>query len=118
MSDLFEKTAPDRLRDLYGKILVYTVSHDIDRACVYGYFAAAAATPDEALEFYRHHFSLTSLSVDDGRDSYRVYSFARKVYDEFVPEKFERIKDAAKVLQRSGAPAATPFGTSALTLEE
>ena len=116
--EAFGKTAPDRVRDLYGKILVFTVSHDNDRACVYGHFAVAATTPGEELEFYRHQFALTSLIVDDGRDSYRVYNFVRNVYDNFAPEHLERIKDAAKVLRRPGEPAATSFGTSALTLEE
>ena len=116
--EAFGTTDPARVEDLYGKILVYTVSHDNDRASLFGHFAVSSDHSDRDLEFYRYQFALTSLTLDDGRDRYRIYNFVRNVYEQFALDHFQRIRDAARALRKPSEQAVTSFGASALALEE
>ncbi|KAF4547239.1 Hypothetical protein D9617_51g089030 [Elsinoe fawcettii] len=103
---------PARVTDLYGQILVFSVSHDNDRAQVYGHYCVLREPAGDELDFYRYPLTLVSLSAADGADKDRVYSFTRNVYDHFVPEHLHRIKAAASCL-----PAALTTGLSFSTSE-
>ncbi|KAG8628485.1 hypothetical protein KVT40_004358 [Elsinoe batatas] len=88
----FEVQDPARVTDLYGRILVFSVSHDNDRAQVYGHFCVQKETAGDDVEFYRYPLTFVSLSAADGADKDRIYSFTRNLYDRFVPEHLHRIK--------------------------
>ncbi|KAF4547229.1 Hypothetical protein D9617_51g088930 [Elsinoe fawcettii] len=81
-----------RVTDLYGRMIVFSVSHDNDRAQVYGHFCVQKEAARDDLEFYRYPITLVSLSAAEGVDKGRIYSFIRNVYDHFVPEHLQRIK--------------------------
>ena len=58
----------EQVKDLNGQVLVFTVSHDNDRICMYGHYAAN--TEADELLYHRHQIALLSLSAKDGADKY------------------------------------------------
>ena len=86
----------ERVKDLYGQVLVFTVSHDNDRVCLYGHYAVN--TEADELQYYRYQIALISLSAQDGADKYMAYNFVRNVYDIFAPMHQKRIRDASALL--------------------
>ena len=115
----FGQTSPDRVTELYGKVLVFTVSHDHDRVCLYGHFAVLPDNSTEQLEFYRYPIALISLSMNDGIDRDKASNFVRNLYDQFVPEHLQRIKHAASLLPKPDVQqTGISFSASELLLEE
>ncbi|KAL8858753.1 MAG: hypothetical protein Q9178_004670 [Gyalolechia marmorata] len=115
----YGKTSPDRISELYGQVLVFTISHNQNVAWLYGHYAVAAKeTPGKEFEFYRYPIALFSFSLDDGRDRYRTYNFVQNVYEKFAPEHRKRIKDATASLEASGERTGLSFVTSSMELDE
>ncbi|MCJ1449473.1 MAG: hypothetical protein MMC23_009993 [Stictis urceolatum] len=90
----FSKTDPDRVDELYGQVLVFTVSHNQNIAYLYGHYAVVAEDTPEELEFYSYGIALFSLSLDEDNGRYKTYNFVRNVYEDFAPKHRERIKEA------------------------
>ncbi|KAG8629893.1 hypothetical protein KVT40_001512 [Elsinoe batatas] len=109
---------PARITNLYGQVLAFSISHDNDRAQVYGHYCALKEATNDELEFYRYPLTFVSLSAADGADKDRVYSFTRNVYDRFVPEHLHRIKAAAACLPQPPMQTGLSFSTSELGLSE
>ncbi|MCJ1449060.1 MAG: hypothetical protein MMC23_009579 [Stictis urceolatum] len=114
----FGKTDPDRVDELYGQVLVFTVSHNQNIAHLYGHYAVVAENSPEKLEFYRYEIALFSLSLNEGKDRYETYNFVRNVYEEFALKHRERIKEAIACLKASNKRIGILFATSSLELEE
>ena len=115
----YGKTHPKRISELYGQVLVFTISHNQNIACLYGHYAVAAEeTPGKELEFYRYEIAHFSFSLDDGRDRYRTYNFVQNVYEKFAPEHRKRIKDATASLEASGERTGLSFVASSMELDE
>ncbi|MCJ1449618.1 MAG: hypothetical protein MMC23_010140 [Stictis urceolatum] len=108
---------PSQVEGLYGQVLVFTVSHSHSVVYLYGHYAVPA-DDSKRLEFYRYEIALFSLSLDDGRDRYRAYSFVRNIYEKFAPEHRKRIKDAAAQLELPGERTGLSFDAFSLLLEE
>ena len=52
----------ERLRDLYGQVLVFTVSRDTDRVSLSGNYAALSERDE--LQYFHHQIALISLSIN------------------------------------------------------
>jgi hypothetical protein len=51
------------MSELYGKVLVFTVSHDNDRVCLHTHFAVLTSQNAEEPEFYRYLIAFFSPSA-------------------------------------------------------
>ena len=80
-----------RVRDLYGQVLVFTVSHDNDSVRLYGHYATINEADE--LNIYRYNIAMISLSAKDGADRFVAYNFVRNVCDKFAPAHRRRIQD-------------------------
>lgn len=106
-----------RVHQLYGKVLVFSVSHDRDRVALYGHFAILKPNHPRDLKFYRHRiddiFSLTSAA-----HQYKSYNFVRDIYEDFAPIYRKRIKDAVQELPRPSEKTVLPFAPSHMFLDK
>ena len=110
--EAFGQTAPHRVDEIYGQVLVFTVSHDHDRVVLYGHFAVLAPDLPGKLKFYRHPIALFSLAIDDGVDRYKAYNFVCNVYEKFAPDHLKRIKGAVAQLENPAQRAERHFALS------
>jgi len=106
----------ERVKDLYGQVLVFTVSHEHDKVCLYGHYAATSEADE--LQYYRYQIALISLSAKDGADKFVTYNFVRNVYDKFAPMHQQRIQDASALLPRIQERTNLFFSASELALED
>ena len=88
-----------RVQNLYGQVLIFTVSHNHDVVQIYGHFAALSNAGK--VEVYRHPISMCSLTFGDGKDRFEPYNFVYNVYEKFAPGHLKRIKEAAMVLPKA-----------------
>ncbi|KAI9825148.1 MAG: hypothetical protein M1826_007073 [Phylliscum demangeonii] len=109
---------PDRVKELYGQVLAFTVSHDDKMVRIYGHYAVMSCDTATTLEFYRHDLALFDFDVSGGIDRFKAYNFVRNVYEKFVPEHRERIKTAAAFLPKLAERAELSFAASDLALDE
>lgn len=117
-----------RATDLYGQVLVFTISHNHDVVYIYGHFATLAEDNDDdratntsgpTLEFHRCFFNVFSLTALDYRYRYAPYNFVRNVYSQFAPQHLQRIKDAAQQLSAGLGPrTGASFAASNLSLTD
>ncbi len=114
----FGSSNPERVSELYGKVLIFTVSHDNDRVCLYAHFAVLTSQNAEQPEFYRYLIAIFSLTANDGADSSAASDFVRNLYDKFAPEHRQRIKEAAAFLPGVGERTNLSFTASELALDE
>ena len=77
--------------------LVFTVSYDNDRVCLYGHYAVATGK-DDKLQFYYYQIAPISLNAKDRADRFVAYNFVRNVYDIFAPAHRQRIQDGMALL--------------------
>ncbi|MCJ1349952.1 hypothetical protein MMC31_008195 [Peltigera leucophlebia] len=90
----------DRVQQLYGEVLVFSVSHDNDRILIYGHFAVAAPDLPDGLKYYRYPIVIISFTTRGGADMHKAYNFIMNVYEDFAPVHLERIKAAVRQLPR------------------
>lgn len=107
-----------RVQDLYGQVLVFTVSHNHEMVYLSGHFAALADGTFDKLEFYRYPFAMFSLSLVKGRDRNKPYNVVRNIYDKFAPVHVKRIKDAAQNLPKPGKQIDTSSAAYDLSLDD
>jgi hypothetical protein len=98
----FGPSEPERVEELYGQVLAFSVSHDNVRVSLWGHYAVM----EDIEKFYYYEIDVFSLTVHDGSDKNKGHHFVRNVYEKFVPEHEKRIKAAtARLLamrERSG----------------
>ena len=114
----FGTTHPDRINELYGQVLAFSVSHNNRLVNIYGHYAILSDDSTGKPEFYRLHIAMFGLAIRDGADRYKAYNFVRNVYEEFAPEHRKRIKDAVASLPALAERTGHSFAGSDLTLEE
>ena len=106
------------MKELYGKVLVFTISHNNRIANLYGHYADAGDRSNEEPEFYRFDIDISSLVMYDGRDRYKSYNFVRNLYEKFAPEHLRRIKDAVAHLPDVKKRTGLSFAASELAPKE
>ena len=116
--EAFGHTTPHRVHELYGKVLVFSVSHDNDKFILYGHFAIAESNFSENLKFYRHPINMYSLTMNDGAYQYKGYDFVRNVYEKFGPVHRQRIKDAVAHLPTPVQRTGLSFAASNMSVDE
>ena len=116
--EAFGRTAPHRVHELYGKVLVFSVSHDNDKFVLYGHFAVAKSDSSKDLKFYRHPINMYSLSMNDGADQYKGYNFVCNTYEKFGPTHRKRIKDAVAHLPTPAQRTGLSFVTAEMSVNE
>ena len=116
--EAFGRTAPHRVHELYGKVLVFSVSHDNDKFILYGHYAVAESNSLNGLKFYRHPINMYSLTMNDGMDQYKGYNFVWNIYNKFGPAHLKRIKDAAAHLPTPVQRTGLSFITAEVSVNE
>ena len=107
-----------RVKELEGKIPMFTISHNNRIVNLYGHYAVANDEAEHGLDFFRYDIALFSLTMYDGRERFKAYNFVRNVYDNFAPEHLKRIRDAAAGLPAPASRTGLSFATSEMGLEE
>lgn len=77
-----------REKELYCKILAFSISHDYRLVVIYGYYTIIE---EEKTTFYHHpvyNFSFTAL---EGKDKWNVYKFTKNVYNIWMPIYYKKI---------------------------
>lgn len=113
--EAFGNTEPHRIEELYGQVLVFTVSHNNDTVHLYGHFAVADPNLPGELRFYRHLIGIYSLTVHRGAERLKAYNFVFNVYEKFAPDHLKRIKDAVAQLPSPAEWAGPLFEASDLS---
>ena len=108
----------DRVQQLYGEVLVFSVSHDNDRILIYGHFAVAEPNHPEGLKYHRYPIAILSFNTRGGADMYKPYNFIMDVYEDFAPVHRKRIKDAVEQLPRPSEKTSLSFAASDMFLNE
>ncbi|MCJ1348391.1 hypothetical protein MMC31_006623, partial [Peltigera leucophlebia] len=108
----------DCVQQLYGEVLVFSVSHDNDRIFIYGHFAVAEPNFPEGLKYYRYPIAILSFTTRGGADMYKPYNFIMDVYEDFAPVHRKRIKDAVEQLPRPSEKTGLSFAASDMLLNE
>ena len=114
----FGTTYPDRVNELSGQVLAFSVSHNNKIVNLYGHYAVLSDDSTGMLKFYRYEIAMFSLTMFDGADRYRAYNFVYNVYEKFAPEHRKRIKDAVASLPALAERTGPPLGLSELAPEE
>lgn len=116
----------EKTQQLFGRILVFTISHNNRIANLYGHYAVAASTNSEnntggleaSFQFFRYDIAMFSLSMHDGRDRFKTYKFVRNLYDKFAPQHLERILEATRSMPKPIPRTGLSFAASDITLDE
>ena len=114
----FGTTYPDRMNELYGQVLAFSVSHNHKLVNLYGHFAVLSDDSTRKPKFHRFDIAIFSLTMFDGADRYKAYNFVRNVYEKFAPEHRKRIKDAVASLPALAERTGHSFAASDLALED
>ncbi|KAI9812066.1 MAG: hypothetical protein M1826_002985 [Phylliscum demangeonii] len=115
---VFGTKDPDRVNELYGQVLAFTVSHINKLVNLYGHYAVLGNDTPPTLNFHRHDIAMFSLTMYDGADRYKAYNFVRNLYKKFAPEHRKRIQTAAAFLPTLANRTGLSFATSDLALDE
>ncbi|KAI9888820.1 MAG: hypothetical protein M1814_006223 [Vezdaea aestivalis] len=102
----------DEVKGLFSKILVFTISHDHTTAKLFGHYAIASNSYARGFACYRSEIALHSLTLDEGKDRYKMYNFTINLYREFAPEHLKRIRDAIAELPEPDPRTNRSLGTS------
>ncbi len=111
----FEATAPDRVKELFGKPLVFSVSLNGRHAVLYAHFAVL--NPETgAYTIQCSEIDVISLFKRSGADRFKPYNFTLNVYQIVGQEHRTRIKEALAALPAPSVSGLS-FITSTYTLE-
>ena len=114
----FGTTNPDRVKDLYGQVLVFSVSHNNMQVNLYGHYAVLSDDSSKLLKFYRYGIAMVGLTVDDGAERFKAYNFVRNVYEKFAPEFRKMITTAVASLSLPTKKTGPSFASSEIASEE
>ena len=114
----FGTTYPDRMNELNGQVLAFSVSHNNSLVYLYGHYAVLSDDSTRTPKFYRYDIAIFSFTLYDGADRYKAYNFVRNVYEKFAPEHRKRIKDAVASLPALAERTGLAFAASDLALED
>ncbi|KAK6440395.1 hypothetical protein LTR95_003386, partial [Oleoguttula sp. CCFEE 5521] len=116
----------EKTKDLLGRILVFTVSHNNRIVNLYGHYAVASANGSTSNEdedggyfqYFRYDFAMFSLSMYEGRERFKAYNFVRNVYRRFAPQHLQRIREAVGSMQGPVPRTGLSFAASDILLDE
>ncbi|KAK3177092.1 hypothetical protein OEA41_008420 [Lepraria neglecta] len=114
----FGTTYPDRMNELNGQVLAFSVSHNNTLVNLYGHYAVLSDDSTRKPSFYRYDIEMFGLTIRDGADRYKAYNFVYNVYEKFAPEHRKRIKDAVASLPALAERTGLMFAASDLALED
>lgn len=104
---------PKRVQELFGEILVFSVSHNHDTACLYGHFVEADPQDPEKLRFRRYPIIYTSIAFGiTAKGGSEVSQFIKAVYKDFAPAHRKRITAAVAELLKTEQKTGLSFDTS------
>lgn len=85
----------DKVKELYGEPLVFTICHDHDEVQIMAHYALLQ---EGKLQFHYSRLKMLSLTMNQGRDQNLPNTFVENVYRMCGPLHSERIRGAAKKL--------------------
>ena len=85
------------VKSLYNQVLVFSIAHNNDIVYISAHFAVPKEGSDE-LHFVGKRIAIWSLTLNEGRDRDKAYSFVEKLHQEFSPKYLDRIRTAARLL--------------------
>jgi hypothetical protein len=82
-----------------GKILVFSVVHNVERVKIFGHFAVVQV--DGTVQYYRRLVYVANFADDVANGQwYKTYSVICAIYKEFFPQHLARIRSALCRLPR------------------
>lgn len=111
-------TSVNRVNELYGKVLAFSVSHNNKQVNLYGHYCVPNDGPAGGLNFFRYEIDMFSFTLHEGAERFKSYNFILNVYEKFAPEHRNRIKDAIAFLPTPAKRSGTSFAASDMTSEE
>lgn len=87
-----------KTKDLDGKILVFSISHNGSKVELYGHFGIMNGTD---WKYYRHQIHTTFDIRKSQEHLLKLHNFVKNVLKEHLQEHVERLKDAISVLPES-----------------
>ena len=102
----------DRVRNLYRKILVFSICHDSGQVGLYGHFARESAESGDKLEFLHYEIGRTSLKSGEDQELFKPYNFVCNLYESFFPDHLQRIKEALSAMPAISPSADVTLGVS------
>lgn len=90
-------SASDQVKNLYGQLLVFTVSQSSVAVSLHGHYAVATRD-GKGLRFHRYPIDTLTLTKRKESDRFVCYNFVRNLYDNFAPKHRQRIQDATAAL--------------------
>ena len=95
--------------DLYGRTLVFSISHNSDDARLYGHYALV-----QNGQWFYYRYSVGKFDLTDS-GLLALYNFVQNLFKSYPSKLMQRLKDALAVLPDS---AAMSFGASAMSLND
>lgn len=83
--------AVKREKELDQEILAFSISHDHRSVRIYGHYAIIK---EDKTTFYRHPIHAFDFTVQDGKEKWTAYKFAKNIYNKFMPLQHKRICSA------------------------
>ncbi len=108
---LYRALGENKVADLSGQILVFSISHDNERVKLYGHFAVIEG---EKTSFYRYLIARFWLDFEENQGRQRTSNFVREIYRTFYPAHLKRIRDALAAMENPQ----TLSMTSSMSIEE
>jgi len=85
--------------ELDGKVLVFSIAHDVSIIKIYGHFARIDG---DTLTFFRHRLYIGDIATDlRSESSCRAHKITRAIYDVFFPQHVARVKSALSRMRGS-----------------
>ena len=114
----FGATSLGRVKELYGQVLVFSVSHDNNFVNIYGHYAVLSDDSAGGLRFCRYLINRWRLDMLFGAERHKAYNFVLNIYEKFAPEHRKRIKDAIASLPAPSKQTGLSCASSDSKIEE
>lgn len=108
----FGTSSVNRVNELYGKVLAFSVSHNERQVNLYGHYVVPSDDPAVGLGFYRYEIDMFGFTLHEGAERLKSYNFILNVYEKFAPEHRNRIKNAIAFLPTPAKRTGTSFAES------
>ena len=97
-----------REKQLHGKILTFSISHDDQYVQIYGHYALMG---ESKTTFHRHPIYLFNFTTRNGKDKWTAYQFTKTVYCEHAPYLHSLICSAIDGIPSDLNPVASLFSS-------
>ena len=87
--------AVSREREISGKILAFSISHNGEIVKIYGHYALIQ---EDKISYHSYAIHSCLFTARDGKEKWTAYRFTKNLYDKFLPLHLGRVKNAINQL--------------------